>query len=239
MTNIAIDYGNSRVQIGVFKDSELTFSKELVTSIDDKILDIISDNNPDNIIVSSVVGYGDFHWQSKIDIPIIFLDDKTALPFKNLYKTPKTIGKDRICAVAGAQILFPNENVLIIDAGTAITYDFLTKDSEYIGGNISPGLEMRFKALNFFTKNLPLVENDDYNSFIGQSTNEAISSGVINGMLFEISGYIEDKINKWECFKTIITGGDASFFVKKLNFPIFANQNLVLIGLNRILEYNV
>jgi type III pantothenate kinase len=159
------------------------------------------------------------------------------LPFINKYETIQTLGNDRIGAVAGAQFLYPKENILIIDAGTAITYDILI-GNEYLGGNISAGLNMRLKALHHFTSSLPLVELEDEIEFWGNNTGAAILSGVVNGIIFEIEGYIEYFKKRGEKNITIITGGDANYLVKKIKQPIFAVPNLVLIGLNRILEYN-
>lgn len=239
MTNLAIDYGNSRLKIGVFDKNNFVESFEFFNDNDDEVLKTISKFHPNNIILSSVIGFDNIKWIEKTDVAITILDDNTKLPFKNLYKTPHTIGKDRICAVAGAQVIYPNKNILIIDAGTAITYDFINSTNEYLGGNISPGLTIRFKSLNHFTKKLPLVAKDEYNGEIGDSTNSAIANGVINGMIFEIAGYISSFKEKYDNLEIILTGGDSFFFAKKLKFPIFVNQNLVLVGLNRILEHNV
>ena len=168
----------------------------------------------------------------------IELDHETELPIKNLYETPETLGKDRIAAAVGANEFFPNQNLLIIDAGTAITYDLVSEKNEFIGGNISPGLQMRFKALNQFTGKLPLVSYSDEFQNIGRNTTEAIRAGVQNGILYEIAQTIELFNKNYQNLQIVMTGGDSIFFDKKLNYTIFVHFNITLIGLNRILEYN-
>jgi type III pantothenate kinase len=168
----------------------------------------------------------------------IELDHQTELPIENLYQTPETLGKDRLAAAVGANELFPDRNLLIIDAGTAITYDLVSENNQFIGGNISPGLAMRFKALNQFTGKLPLVDyNDDFEP-IGRNTTEAVRAGVQNGILFEIAQTIDLFNRNYQNLQIIMTGGDSNFFDKKLNYSIFVHFNLTLIGLNRILEHN-
>jgi type III pantothenate kinase len=168
----------------------------------------------------------------------IELDQHTPLPIENLYETPETLGKDRIAAAVGANELFPGQNVLIIDAGTAITYDMVSEKNEFLGGNISPGLQMRFKALNQFTGKLPLINYSDDFQLIGRNTEEAIRAGVQNGILYEIERTIETFNRNYENLQIVMTGGDSIFFDKKLNYSIFVHFNLTLIGLNRILEHN-
>lgn len=168
----------------------------------------------------------------------IELDHHTPLPIENLYETPETLGKDRIAAAVGANELFPGQNILIIDAGTAITYDVVSEKNEFLGGNISPGLQMRFKALNQFTGKLPLINYSDEFQLIGRNTEEAIRAGVQNGILYEIERTIETFNRNYENLQIVMTGGDSIFFDKKLNYSIFVHFNLTLIGLNRILEHN-
>jgi type III pantothenate kinase len=168
----------------------------------------------------------------------IELDHQTGLPIENIYETPETLGKDRLAAAVGANELFPNQNLLIIDAGTAITYDLVSEKNQFVGGNISPGLEMRFKALNRFTGKLPLVEYRDEFQPIGRNTIEAIRAGVQNGILFEMNETIGLFNRNYQNLQIIMTGGDSNFFERKLNYSIFVHFNITLIGLNRILEYN-
>lgn len=169
----------------------------------------------------------------------IELDEHTPLPIENCYKSKETLGKDRLAGVVGAFHLYPENNVLVIDAGTAITYDLVDENRQYLGGTISPGLEMRFKALNQFTGRLPLVERDEnFNKLFGQTTEEAILGGVQNGLVFETDKVIDRFKEFYKNLYVIITGGNANFFDKKLKNSFFVHFNLIAIGLNRILEYN-
>ncbi len=169
----------------------------------------------------------------------LFFDENTAIPIKNNYKTPKTLGKDRLAAVVAASYIFSGENVLVFDAGTALTVDFISKDKEYYGGSIAPGINMRFKALNSFTSKLPEIEqNISFNEIIGVDTETSILSGVQNGILYEVEGHIRKFSEKYSDLKVTFTGGDTFFFERKIKNTIFAEPNLVLIGLNLILNYN-
>jgi type III pantothenate kinase len=170
----------------------------------------------------------------------VMLGSKTQLPFKNLYATPETLGNDRVAAVAGAQSLFPGRDVLVIDAGTSITYDLLTAKGEYRGGGISPGLQMRFDALHTLTSKLPLIkaEREKEIILIGNSTKTAILSGIQNGVLQEVDGIIECYKADFPGIKTLICGGDNKYFDKYLKNNIFAAPNLVLQGLMKILQFN-
>ena len=240
MVNIAIDRGNSTIKIGVFDKGNL-ISDDCIGNEINKIIEIIEIYKPDHAIISSVVKNDEFAIEKLIEPlvkKVVILDHNTKLPFNNKYKTPETLGKDRIAAVAGAHGLFPGENILVIDAGTAITYDLLIEGNNYLGGAISPGLEMRLKALNYFTSKLPLIQKSNNTSFPGQNTHDAIASGSLNGMIFEIEGYRNFCKENYGSVKTIITGGDTDFLVEKLKKPIFVDLNLVLKGLNRIMENN-
>lgn len=170
---------------------------------------------------------------------MLYVDSSVLLPFCVAYETPETLGSDRIAGVAGAYSLYPAQNCLVINAGTCLTTDFIGKNAVYEGGSISPGINMRFKALNTFTARLPLVEEKDPVTLTGKSTSEAIKSGVVNGMLAEIKGMIDFYRLVYPDCRIIITGGDSFFFDRNLKADIFAVPELVLIGLNFILEYNV
>ncbi len=192
-------------------------------------------------IISSVTGddRGITRLLNKCFPIVIRMDHNTPLPVKSMYKTKETLGNDRIAGVTGANALFPSTNVLVIDAGTAITYDLITRDSVYRGGNITPGLSMRFKALHTYTGKLPLAEKTEHYPLIGEDTISAIVAGVTGGILMEIEGHINALKKVYTDLKAIITGGDAEFFDKKLKNTIFVVPNLISIGLNTILEYNV
>lgn len=167
------------------------------------------------------------------------LTHKTALPIKNQYKTPKTLGRDRLSVAVAAAGIFPKKNSLIIDAGTCITYDFIDKNKIYHGGSITPGVEMRLKAMNAFTAKLPLVTRKALSSTIGKDTVTSIRTGAQHGATMEMEGYIRHYQALYGRLEVLLTGGDAKYFAKKLKTQIFVNPNLVLIGLNKILNYNV
>lgn len=169
----------------------------------------------------------------------IFLDEKVSLPIEIGYTTPSTLGKDRVAAVVGAYTERPGQNILVIDAGTAITYEVLEASGKYLGGNISPGMTTRFRALNQFTKKLPLVTEEGEIPFIGTSTDTAIRSGVVNGIVYEMDGYINVLKVKYPDLFVFLTGGHSFYFERRLKNSIFVDINLVFGGLNRILEYNV
>ena len=169
---------------------------------------------------------------------IVELNYRTILPLKIKYKTPETLGNDRIAAAIGGAALFPGNSVLVIDIGTAITIDLVNEKSEFIGGNISPGMRLRYKALNDFTDDLPLIAPTDNPPFIGQTTAGAIQAGVQTGILYELDAYINALMNKYNKLRVILTGGDAPYFVKNLKNTIFVVPDLVLDGLNLILEFH-
>lgn len=162
----------------------------------------------------------------------------TDVPIKNLYGTPETLGQDRLAAAVGATVVFPGRNALVVDFGTAITIDVVTARGEYIGGNISPGMDMRFRALNEFTDKLPLCDHTHGETLVANNTVQAIEGGVVNGIEFEIGGYIERLKGEYDDLAIIFTGGGAEHFAERFKNTIFANYDLVVIGLNRILNYN-
>ncbi|MFI3266134.1 MAG: type III pantothenate kinase [Rikenellaceae bacterium] len=173
------------------------------------------------------------------------LTPETKVPLKNLYQTPMTLGVDRMAAAVGASALFPDTNLLVVDFGTAITIDVVTSSGEFLGGNISPGAATRFRALNTFTESLPLLSLCDCKEdalqaglSLGRSTREAIEKGVVEGIVLEIEGYMTRFFEQYEKNKVIFTGGDEKFFAKKFKNTIFATCDLVMYGLNRIMEHN-
>ena len=241
MINLIIDIGNSRTKIALFNQHDLMFN----LSIDFLTVDhlkMLKEEHPQlNKAILSAVKVVDqeiIQFLSENFDYFLELDQHTELPIEDLYETPETLGKDRVAAAVGANELFPDQNLLIIDAGTAITYDLVSEKNQFIGGNISPGLEMRFKALNQFTGKLPLINYSDEFQLIGRNTTDAIRAGVQNGMLYEIDQTIAIFNRNYQNLQIIMTGGDSNFFDKKLNYSIFVHFNLTLIGLNRILEYN-
>lgn len=166
------------------------------------------------------------------------LSEKTPLPIINNYKTPLTLGKDRLAAVVGASVLYPGKDVLVFDAGTCLTIDFINSDKEYVGGRISPGIEMRYNALHTFTDKLPLIKSEKNTLVLGNDTKTSIISGVQQGILAEVKTIISEYKSQNTDTVFVFTGGDSFYFEKELKNSIFANPNLVLIGLNEILDYN-
>jgi len=239
--NLTIDIGNTRSKLAIFNQGEI-LEQMVVVEISVKLLKSLLDRHKQiqGIILSSVktVDSEMISFLNAIPSYFIELNEKTLLPIDNQYKTKKTLGKDRLAAIIGANNILPKHNVLVIDMGTAITFDFITSQNQYLGGTISPGMEMRFKALNHFTDQLPLLHKKESFDLIANSTESAIISGVQNGIIHEINGYINTLKNKYNDLKTFLTGGDAIFFDKKVKNTIFVNLNLNHIGLNTILEFN-
>ena len=172
------------------------------------------------------------------DLKVLELSSNTKLPFNNLYATPETLGVDRMALVSASIDQFSDKNVLIIDAGTCITYDFITNHNDYLGGAISPGIRLRYKALNNLTANLPLLETSQPKTIIGDATESSIHSGVVFGVIKEIDGVIDQYLQEYPDLTVILTGGDAKFLSNQLKNSIFANSNFLLEGLNFILDYN-
>lgn len=239
--NLCIDQGNSSTKIGIFDNNVLI---EGITYKNLNRSDISHITNKFNInacILSSVVAGNDelIEWLKKHIHQFIELSHTTPIPIENLYKTPETLGKDRLAAVIGAAFLEPYTDILVVDAGTAITYDFIDADNKYYGGNIAPGVDLRLRSLHEFTQKLPLVNATTDQPFLGHDTNSALISGAVYGIVFEIDGYINTLKIKYPQLSTFLTGGSIFYFDNKLKNAIFAERNLVLIGLNRILQHNV
>lgn len=238
--SLAIDVGNSKTKLAVFEEGQI--KRIVILSNPEKqiILDLIFEFSIQKVIISTVrdhnAGYFDFLTQ-KVDA--FMMDQSVKLPFNNLYQSPDTLGNDRKALVSGAKAIFPAENSLIISAGTAITYDFLDNKGQYHGGAISPGMNMRFKALNTFTGKLPLTDYSKFSGYTGTSTEESLAAGVLKGITGEIKEFIRLYENEFGDLKIILTGGDIKHFDKNLKNNIFAIPNLVLIGLNEIMEFNV
>jgi type III pantothenate kinase len=239
--NLIIDIGNSRTKFAVFDNGAELYSEALKECTFGKVQEL-KQNFPaiDKSIISATgqlpKGFIE-NCKSIIDFVFVF-SSSVSLPFKSEYSTPQTVGLDRLAGIAGAQALFPGKHVLVIDMGTAITYDIKTSEEIYPGGNIAPGMQMRFKALNLFTYKLPLIEPSEKTTLIGNSTSTAILNGVINGIRYEIEGMIAECERNYEDLTIILTGGDAPLFDHKLKKTIFVVQNLVSVGLNSIINYN-
>ena len=247
--NLCIDQGNSRTKVALMTDEgklikDLTY-KQFSSADVERLFDLyeITDS-----IISSVVDIeaAIVNTLSRRSQHFVLFDHLTPVPIINRYETPQTLGQDRLAAAVGAKSLCPEQNLLIIDVGSAITYDFVSAEGEYMGGNIAPGLKMRFTMLQHMTKKLPLVEVDE-NELIplfGKNTRDAIAAGVIRGVAYEVKGYLRTLHEKMPSFRTFLTGGNAPYVLKNVrtsrseNRPIQYEKHLVLIGLNTILVYN-
>ncbi len=239
--NLIVDVGNTNVKLAVFQGDKVVCKKTTsLSSLVKEIKKILKEYKLlDNAIISSVGKLTNKEVEVISNLlKVLVLTPETMVPFENKYSTPQTLGVDRIALVSAAVKQFNKNNVLIIDAGTCITYDFLTKNNEYLGGAISPGVSTRYRSLNNLTANLPLLDKEMPNYLIGESSKKSIHSGVINGVLMEIDGVIQEYEKKYEDLTVILTGGDAEFLSKRLKSSIFANSNFLLEGLNFILEFN-
>lgn len=240
--NLAIDIGNTRTKAAVFEGGALVHYEEWPNGHAPDFFEYATNQAVQNIIFSNVAGAVPLKVQEQLQQHFCFfeLHATTPTPINNQYETPETLGRDRLAAVVGAHALFPGENCLIVDAGTCITYDWLTAAGDYLGGNIAPGLSMRLQAMHEFTARLPAVEIGEGGApAIGRSTKMALRSGAQRGVCLEIEGYTQWSLAEFGAIRALMTGGDAIFLGNKLKSEIFVNHHLVLIGLNKILEYNV
>jgi type III pantothenate kinase len=239
--HLCVDIGNTRVKFGVFAGEALIEAKAgNVGEVYAKLSELEAIYPFSRMIVSS----------TRRDIPeeissfgktmelYLELSHEMDLPIQLDYETPETLGRDRIAGAAGAMAIFPGEAVIIVDAGTCITYDFLDQNGIFRGGSIAPGMRMRLKAMNAYTEKLPLAPFEPQNELLGKSTLKALQNGAIQGTKFEIESFIMHIKQKFGPIKVIFTGGDANNFVDFFNSKIFVIQNLVLIGLNKIINHN-
>ncbi|HEY0741380.1 MAG TPA: type III pantothenate kinase [Chryseosolibacter sp.] len=235
--NLVVDYGNSAAKVGIFDHQTLV--EKLAFSSIEGLETFVRQSTAENMIVSSVNEDPEKILSFARAKKKFVLTPNLPLPITNQYSTPRTLGMDRIASACGAHQLFPGEHALAIDAGTCITYEFLDNDGNYRGGGISPGLAMRFKAVHTFTAKLPLISPKQNAALIGDSTETSIQSGVVNGLIAEIEGIVARYQKEFGSVRVILCGGDTRFFENQLKASIFASPELVLIGLNSILNYNV
>jgi type III pantothenate kinase len=235
---LVVDIGNTRIKTAVFEEEALMAERSF-SDIAELAAYATSIEFEYSIISSVTMIREDL--EATLPFGFLFLGRETRIPFKNLYMTPQTLGVDRKAAVIGARSKFPQEDVMAIDLGSCITYDLLDKYDQYWGGGISPGLQMRFRAMHQQTARLPLVglPEDRLPELIGNSTETCMQSGVYFGMLHELQGLVQAYLEKYPDLKVIICGGDAKIFESLTKDHIFVIPNLVLHGLNRILSYNV
>lgn len=238
--NLVVDIGNNFFKLGIFENSNLVFSFfEKNDKIDVEIEKIIhSYSKITSALISNVSSVKINDILNKLNIKIYELDSTFIFPFKLNYKTPESLGNDRLALAAAATILYPNSNNLVIDAGTCITIDFINNNNHFMGGSISPGVKMRYDSLNHYTANLPLLKNENNFNYPGDSTNASIHAGIIGGVSNEINGFIKQINSRNDKVNVILTGGDAKILSKTLKITIFANQNFILEGLNSILNLN-
>ena len=239
--NLIIDAGNTMVKYAVFNKEDIVFKQQ--TTADEVLLTAkkICDDYPriGRCIFSSVNTLNEkIIPLLSVFCEVIHLDSSTPTPFKNSYASPRTLGVDRIALATAAFYQNPKGNTLVIDAGTCVTYDMINDYGEYLGGAISPGLRMRYKALHGQTARLPLLEPVDLLDFIGNTSETSVHSGVLNGLQHEIDGFVDQYKSRFVDLTVILTGGDAHFLSKRLKNTIFADSNFLLKGLNYLLEYN-
>jgi type III pantothenate kinase len=231
--NLCIDEGNTAVKYAFFENQKMLYSGIDIESIDAPIIH--------NAIISTVLeNSAAVAWCQKNKVPFHLLSAKSKLPFSISYQTPETLGNDRLAAIAGAMIHFPNQNTLVIIAGSCITFNFIDNQNCFLGGAISPGIQMRLKAMNQFTAKLPLIKwNAEMpNDIIGADTPSSMVNGVAFGVLNEMEGVIKTYKDRFTNLNIILSGGDAPFLVSQLKNNIFARPELLLEGLNYILNHN-
>ncbi len=237
---LIVDIGNTLFKFAFFDANTLVKQFSLPVEEASKLPEILKDYPvPSSCFLSSVRDLPEaFIMALPQSIDVKQLDHLTPLPFKISYSTPETLGRDRIAVVAAAYHRFPKQNVLIIDVGTCITYDFLSDNGVYYGGGISPGIQLRFKAMHQFTGKLPMAPMIENPPLIGSSTMASLQSGVMHGIQAEIEGIIRKYMDIYEDLTVLIGGGDNKYFDKQLNYSIFAASNLVIEGLKVISDFN-
>lgn len=238
---IIIDEGNTNVKIAVYQlDNLLELIIITISELEDNVLALYQ-KYPIRAMIVSSVGKHAYNVVKKMDLPkVVFVERDLPVPFQNLYQTPHTLGFDRIALVVAAVSQFPNSNVLVIDAGTCVTYDFVDEKRNYHGGAISPGLQMRLKAMHHYTAKLPLITiSKEVSSFIGRNTNDSLQIGAVLGLANEIDGFINMYTQNYDNLKVVLTGGDAINLCKQLKSTIFVRPNFLLDGLNSLLTYQL
>lgn len=241
--NLAIDQGNSRTKVALFDENGRIVKNFIYKSFAASDIERLFSLYPiTDSIISSVVNIEPavVNGLNRLSKHFVLFDHFTPVPITNCYASPETLGQDRLAAAVGAASICPNENLLIIDVGSAITYDFVSEKNEFLGGNIAPGIKMRLTMLNRMTKKLPLVEVEE-NELIplfGKTTRDAIAAGVIRGIGYEVKGYIRTLGERCKHYALFLTGGNAPYILNNCRFNFHHEKHLVLIGLNTILEFN-
>ncbi len=242
MYNLVADIGNTMAKTAVFSGSKIVNIKRGSYT---EILPHISKWKQEYPLLKNAIICTVINEQNEISNLIqnhfhtLLVSTDINLPFKNLYKS-NTLGNDRIALAAAAIEKYPNENILVIDMGTCITYDLINNKKQYLGGIISPGVQMRINSFEKFTQKLPLIKlPKKLNSIIGQTTEKCMQIGIITGIQKELEGFIQNYETQFKDLKTILTGGNSKLFTKYIKKPIFADCNFLLYGLNCILKYNL
>jgi type III pantothenate kinase len=238
---LILDLGNTTSKIAVFDGRDLLWSgREDNGSLVQRVSELKRQYPALAKGILSKVGHLDEVVLQGLQnqLPLHLLSYRSLLPFNNAYSTPETLGVDRLALASAASLYYPGKNVLVIDAGTCITYDFINEKASYLGGAISPGLRIRYEALHNFTAKLPLLSTAVPEDLIGKSTEASIHSGVVNGVCMEIEGLVKAYKLRHKHLTVILTGGDAKFLSDQLKNSIFANSNFLIAGLNYLLDYN-
>ncbi|MCS6979368.1 MAG: type III pantothenate kinase [Flavobacteriales bacterium] len=239
---LAVDIGNSYVKWAILRGTDILSIDEFEpASLPVKIRHLDPTAGTTGIIATVKALHPNIVAALKEKGHFIFLDSKTPIPIANKYQTPETLGADRIAAAVGGNMEFRGVDLLIVDCGTCLKFDFVNRQNEFLGGGISPGLKMRFAALNNYTDKLPLIHiRPDQKEFmlIGDNTENSITSGVVNGIVAEIDGIINRYKETHPHLRVILTGGDAPFLNGRIKNPVFLRQNLVIRGLAEILNFH-
>lgn len=237
---LIVDFGNTLTKAAIFENGKVVSLMKVPLLTEDQLNGFLSGMTIADAITATVIDIpADIAKYLDTRFHHISLDHTTPVPIVNLYKTPETLGKDRLAMVVAAASHFPGKNCLVIGAGTCITYDFIDSGSRYHGGSISPGINIRFKALHTFTEKLPLITPQQNVELTGNTTERSILSGVLVGSEAEMDGIIGNYRTLYDDLQVILTGGDMNYFKERLKNRIFAAENLVLTGLNVILDFNV
>jgi len=236
MKTLAIDRGNTLVKWAVFEGGEIVEKGRLESDHEDELKKVVKKHQIKEAIFSSS---GEEKTIEQPGLNTLLFSHDTPLPITLKYETPNTLGLDRIANAVAIWKTFPNSNSLAIDLGTCVTYDLVNSEGHFLGGSISPGLKMRYRAMNNFTARLPLVSEPIAEHLVGKTTIESLQSGAFFGLKHEIEGYINALLSELPELKVAVTGGDTLYFEKELKSNIFADLDLTLKGLNEILLYNL
>lgn len=237
--DLVIDIGNTLHKIAVFDKENIVFSCQYEKLEAEELTSVLNTYPISRSILSSVTeNYEELAAILESRSEYIRYDRNVLLPISIDYETGHTLGPDRIANAVAANSRFPSQNVLSVQSGTCLVYDFIDERGVYQGGAISPGLEMRFKALHHFTHKLPLVTLKEIDHFIGRSTQQSMESGVINGVIHEINGFITQYENQYPGIRVLLSGGDSGYLQKSIKNAIFVGSNFILFGLHEILKLN-